>query len=72
MVISSPSTNQHNPTEEPERFEIEIIKPSTRDDWISGIRYAVDAAPLGSDSEDEAVRKIINKIQKSQEFYSKI
>ena len=67
MVISSPSTNQHNPTEEPERFEIEIIKPSTRDDWISGIRYAVDAAPLGSDSEDEAVRKIINKIQKSQE-----
>ena len=56
VVISSPSVNNHNLSEEPEKYDIEIIKPSTRDDWISGIRYAVDAAPAGSDSEDEMVR----------------
>ena len=56
IVISSPSSNTHNTTEEPEKYDIEIIRPSTRDDWISGIRHAVDAAPAGSDSEDEMVR----------------
>jgi len=55
-VISSPSANKFNPSfDEPEKYDIEIIKPSTRDDWISGIRHAVDAAPAGSDSEEEMV-----------------
>ena len=56
VVISSPSANKFNPSfDEPEKYDIEIIKPSTRDDWISGIRHAVDAAPAGSDSEEEMV-----------------
>ena len=58
IVISSPSSNKHSTIEEPEKYDIEIIRPSTRDDWISGIRYAVDAAPAGSDSEEEMVRHI--------------
>ena len=60
VVISSPSANNHNISEEPEKYDIEIIKPSTRDDWISGIRYAVDVAPAGSDSEEDAVRSFHN------------
>ena len=56
IVISSPSYNKQSAPEEPEKYDIEIIKPSTRDDWISGIRHAVDAAPAGSDSEEEMVR----------------
>ena len=54
-VISSPSSNNRNPTEELEKYEFEIMKPSTREDWIAGIRYAVDNAPAGSDSDDEPV-----------------
>lgn len=30
--------------EHPEVFDLEIIQPPTRDDWISGIREAVDAS----------------------------
>eukprot|EP00094_Tigriopus_californicus_P002858 TCALIF_02756-PA protein Name:"Similar to AKAP13 A-kinase anchor protein 13 (Homo sapiens)" AED:0.12 eAED:0.12 QI:0/0.64/0.6/0.73/1/1/15/1980/1495 len=36
---------------DPEMFELEIQQPPTRDDWITGIREAVDACSYGSDSE---------------------
>ena len=35
--------------QEPEVYELEIVQPPTRDDWITGIREAVDAASPGSD-----------------------
>lgn len=43
--------------EEPEVFELEIMQPSTRDDWISGIREAVDVATPGSDSDPDHVEQ---------------
>ena len=33
--------------QEPEIYELEIMQPPTRDDWITGIREAVDAASPG-------------------------
>jgi hypothetical protein len=32
---------------EPEMYDIEIMQPPTRDDWITGIREAVDACSPG-------------------------
>ena len=59
VVISSPSYNTSSTTsEEPEIYEIEILQPPTREDWITKIRKAGDAAPPGSDDEDEGVRAI--------------
>ena len=57
VISSPPYSNNGNFTtnEEPEKYDIDIIQPPTRDDWISGIRYAVDSAPPGSDSEEEEV-----------------
>ena len=49
-------------TEEPELYEVEIQQPPTREDWISGIREAVDACSydegqmLPSSSLEEARR----------------
>lgn len=40
---------------DPEMFELEIQQPPTRDDWINGIREAVDACSYGSDSEGGVV-----------------
>lgn len=47
---------------EPEIFELEIMQPPTRDDWITGIREAVDAATPGSDSDpdDSYLRKTVD------------
>ncbi len=39
--------------QEPEIYELEIMQPPTRDDWITGIREAVDAASPGSDSDPD-------------------
>ena len=33
--------------QEPEVYELEIMQPPTRDDWITDIREAVDAASPG-------------------------
>jgi hypothetical protein len=44
-----------SPEKEPETFDIEIMQPPTRDDWITGIREAVDACTPGSDSEDAGI-----------------
>ena len=38
---------------EPERYEVEIQQPPTRDDWITGIREAVDASRNVDDDEEE-------------------
>ena len=40
---------------EPEVYDLEIMQPPTRDDWITGIREAVDACSPGSDSEDAGI-----------------
>jgi hypothetical protein len=50
---------------EPELYELEISQPPTRDDWITGIREAVDSATPGSDSdpqneEDNSRRKKVD------------
>ena len=36
---------------EPEMYEMEIQQPPTREDWIAGIREAVDGCSSGSDNE---------------------
>ena len=59
-IISMPVSVQA--TEEPELYEVEIQQPPTREDWISGIREAVDACSydegqmLPSSSLEEARR----------------
>ena len=35
--------------QEPEVYELEIMQPPTRDDWITDIREAVDAASPGKE-----------------------
>ena len=48
--------------QEPEVYELEIMQPPTRDDWITDIREAVDAASPGSDSDpDEDYTKSLRK-----------
>ena len=39
---------------EPDMFELEITQPPTRDDWITGIREAVDASAAGNPDDDAA------------------
>jgi len=56
----------------PDTFELEIVQPPTRDDWIGGIRDAVDACGL-SDEEDldeEAVedREAVKRRRVSEEY----
>ena len=46
---------------EPEVYELEISRPPTRDDWITGIREAVDAASPGSDSEPDHDKNLENR-----------
>ena len=36
---------------DPDMYEMEIQQPPTREDWITGIRDAVDACTSGSDEE---------------------
>ena len=55
LVILSSTKN----LTEPERYEMDIQQPPTRDDWMAGIRDAVDSCSPGSDSdgsEDEYLR----------------
>ena len=46
---------------DPEVYEVEISRPPTRDDWITGIREAVDAASPGSDSEPDHEQNLENR-----------
>eukprot|EP00096_Caligus_rogercresseyi_P000998 TRINITY_DN1159_c0_g1_i1.p1 TRINITY_DN1159_c0_g1~~TRINITY_DN1159_c0_g1_i1.p1 ORF type:complete len:1006 (+),score=351.92 TRINITY_DN1159_c0_g1_i1:327-3344(+) len=39
---------------EPEMYQIDISQPPTREEWIRGIREAVDACAPGSDSDSQA------------------
>ena len=49
--------------QEPEIYELDIMQPPTRDDWITGIRDAVDAASPGSDSDPD--NDFTNQLRKS-------
>ena len=56
------SRNLSHFEQEPEVYELEIMQPPTRDDWITDIREAVDAASPGSDSDpDEDYTKSLRK-----------
>ncbi len=37
----------------PDIFELEISQPPTREDWVAGIREAVDASARGEGEEEE-------------------
>ena len=41
---------------DPEVYEVEIQQPPTREDWITGLREAVDACPYDNDDEGMVVR----------------
>ena len=63
MVIlsTSSSTHENNGLAELDIFEIEIQQPPTREDWISGIRNAVNSSSQGSDSDTEVFESLLRK-----------
>jgi hypothetical protein len=42
--MSIRSTLDNVSAEAPDVFDLEIVQPPTREDWVAGIREAVDAA----------------------------
>ena len=53
VIMSAPSTKDAGNLRELEVFDVEIQQPPTREDWISGIRNAVDSYAPSSESEAE-------------------